>query len=295
MDRKALPQRSTRWGFSLVSSLSALAITVCGCGSGGKTTGPPKLVPLTVSAQGVGGATQRFAATPLTAGIAATDTIPVTFTKALLVVRDVRFVLPDESPGDDGAADTTGMGESDTTGVGESDTTGVREEEGGDDGGQVRFRGPYVIDLLSGAAQALDTQMVPPGDYERVQGHLQPLHAGDEAAATYPDLTGYTVWLEGDIAGDGGGHFAYRAAINDEFQIRGPFSVQEDTPATAFVTFDLSRFLSDRQGHFLDPRNSDNDKWIRQAIRHAIKAGMDDNHDGRMDDDMHGEDDSTSP
>ena len=293
MDRNAVRRPPVRLGVILVSALSALALGAWGCGSGGKTTAPPKLVPLTLSAQGVGGAAQRFAAASLTSGVAATDTIPVTFTQALLVVRDVRFVLPDEFIGDD--HDTTGMGESDTTGVGETDSTGVHEDDGEGDGGQVRFHGPYAIDLLSGTAQSLDTRMVPPGDYERVQGHLQPLHAGDDPASAYPDLVGYTVWLEGDIAGDGGGHFAYKAAINDEFQIPGRFTLAEDTPATAFVTFDLSRFLTDREGHFLDPRIGDNDKWIRQAIRHAIKAGMDADHDGLMDDDMHDEQDSTSP
>ncbi|MGE5176743.1 MAG: hypothetical protein ACM3JJ_10250 [Hyphomicrobiales bacterium] len=294
MELNALRRPRHRSAALLVTVVAASTLVIWGCGSSGKTTAPVKLVPLTVSAQGVGGAVQHFTTASLAAGIAATDTIPVTFTQALLVVRDVRFVLPDEFVGgDDG--DTLGMGEADgdTLGMGETDSTGTHEMDGS--GGQVRFKGPYVIDLLAGTAQKLDTQMVPPGDYQRVQGHLQPLHAGDDPAATYPDLVGYTVWLEGDIAGDGGGHFAYKAPINDEFQIRGPFTVATDTPATAFVTFDLSRFLTGRDGHFLDPRNADNDFAIRQAIRHAIKAGMDANHDGQMDDDMHAEEDSNLP
>lgn len=289
MVQNSLRRPPARMGVPFVIAVAALALGAWGCG-GGKTNAPVKLVPLTVTAQGVGGAAQRFAASSLTSGVAATDTIPVTFTQALLVVRDVRFVLPDEFMGGDDT-DSTGTGETDSTGVGETDSTGVNEDEGG----QVRFHGPFVIDLLAGTAQTLDTEMVPPGDYEHVQGHLQPLHAGDAPASTHPDLVGYTVWLEGDIAGDGGGHFVYKAPINDEFQIRGGFNVEQDTPATAFVTFDLSRFLTDREGHFLDPRIADNDKWIRQAIRHAIKVGMDDDHDGEMDDNMHGEDDSTLP
>ncbi|HEX7078064.1 MAG TPA: hypothetical protein VF363_06570 [Candidatus Eisenbacteria bacterium] len=276
-------------GTLLVSVLAFFSFAASGCGGGAKTNAPVKPVPLTVTAMGVGGAVQRFAAPALVAGVAATDTIPVTFTQALLVVRDVRFVLPDELSGDDADMLGTGEGDDDSLGVGESDSTGVGESEDG--GGQIRFHGPYVIDLLSGTAQKLDTQMVPPGDYVRVQGHLQPLHSGDEPASDHPDLVGYTVWLEGDIAGDGGGHFVYKTPINDEFLIGGRFTVAQDTPATAFVTFDLSRFLTDRSGHFLDPRIGDNDQAIRQAIRHAIKAGMDENHDGAMDDDMHAEGD----
>jgi hypothetical protein len=34
---------------------------------------------------------------------------------------------------------------------------------------------------------------------------------------------------------------------------------------------------------------AENDFLIKQAIRHAIKAGMDDDHDGQADDDMHEE------
>lgn len=283
----ATPRQRRRGTGALLVSILTLSFAASGCSGGAKTNAPVKPVPLTVTAQGVGGAVQRFASPSLVAGVAATDTIPVTFTQALLVVRDVRFVLPDELSD----ADTLGMGEGDddSLGVGENDSTGVGESEDG--GGQVRFHGPYVIDLLAGTAQKLDTQMVPPGDYIRVQGHLQPLHAGDAPAADHPDLVGYTVWLEGDIAGDGGGHFVYKTPINDEFLIGGRFTVAQDTPATAFVTFDLSRFLTDRSGHFLDPRNGDNDLAIRQAIRHAIKVGMDENHDGAMDDDMHAEGD----
>lgn len=290
MDHNGLRRSRTGVGLPLLTALATLAIVAWGCGGGSKTIAPVKLVPLTVSAQGVGGAAQTFTTASLAAGVAATDTIPVTFTRALLVVRDVRFVLPDQFV-DGGDGDSTGMGESDSTGMGESDSTGADE----DGGGQVRFQGPFAIDLLAHSAQVLDTLMVPPGDYVRVQGHLQPLRAGDAPASTYPDLVGFTVWLEGDIAGDGGGHFVYKAPINNEFLIGGKFTVAAGTPATAFVTFDLSRFLTDRSGHFLDPRIGDNDFAIRQAIRHAIKVGMDDNHDGVMDDDMHAEDDSSLP
>lgn len=69
--------------------------------------------------------------------------------------------------------------------------------------------------------------------------------------------------------------------------IRGMFTVSTGTPATTFITFDPSRWLVGRDGRFLDPRNPDNLFAIKWAIRHSIKMGMDDNHDHRMDDDMH--------
>jgi len=39
----------------------------------------------------------------------------------------------------------------------------------------------------------------------------------------------------------------------------------------------------DREGRFLDPRNPDNALAIESAIRHAIKFGTDNDHDGEMD------------
>jgi hypothetical protein len=260
--------------------VAVLLPVLAGCGQE-RATNPVNPVPLTLAAQGVGGAAHAIPAassTILAAASQATDTIPVTYTRALLVIRDVRFVLPEEM--DDDPADTLGMG-----GMGQADSMDV----GDDDGGQVRFHGPYVVDLLSGHAANLDTMMVLPGDYMRVQGHLQALRSGDHDAATYPALVGYTVWLEGTIDGEGGGPFSYLARIDNEFQIRGDFSVDVDTPATAFVTFDVSKWLQDRDGRFLDPRDETNDLAIKSAIRHSIKVGMDDDHDGAMDDDMHAE------
>jgi len=255
---------------TLPTAAGAILLAIAFAGCGGHTTAPVKPVPLTLRAAGVGGATQRFTTSALLAP-SATDTIPVTFTQALLVVRDVRFVLE----GDD--ADTLGEGEE-----------GLSDDTAGDDdgGGQARFRGPYVVDLLAGTAQSLDTEMVPPGDYERVQGHLRALRGEDGPASAYPSLVGSTILLEGTIGGEGGGTFVYSARIDNEFMIRGDFTVAAETPATAFLVFDLSRFLTGREGQFLDPRVIENDLAIKQAIRHAIKIGMDDDHDGEIDDDL---------
>jgi len=258
----------------------AVALVALAAGCGDKVTSPTQPVPLTLAARGIGGASQQFtgATTTLSAAAPAISAeIPVTYTTALLVVRDVRFVLSESMEGDGGATDTLGMGE----------MAGALE---GDDDGQVRFRGPFVIDLLSNHAERLDTQMVMPGDYRRVQGHLQSLRSGDEDAAAHEALVGYTVLLEGTIDGEGGGDFSYLARIDNEFQIRGSFTVEAETPATAFVAFDLSTWLTGRDGQFLDPRDVANDQAIKSAIRHSIKIGMDDDHDGEMDEqEMSGE------
>ncbi len=249
--------RPTRVPLLLLIAALVFALSSIGCG---KRATSPERVPLSLEAAGTGATTVR--ALPA-ASLSATDStntsdVEVTFTRALLVVRDVRFHTPEE---------------------GENNTTDITDEETA-----ALFRGPFVIDLLSHHAAVLDTELVPPGLYQRVQGHLQALHDGDAAATTdLSFLVGSTVHLEGSIAGEGGGPFVYEARIDDEFQIHGAFTVESHTPATAFLVFDLTQWLVDNEGRFLDPRNPENDLAIRSAIRHAIKIGPDADHDGVMD------------
>ncbi|HKO22551.1 MAG TPA: hypothetical protein VJX91_07840 [Candidatus Eisenbacteria bacterium] len=249
-----------------------LILALAGCGS--DSVSGPKQVPLTVKAMGTGAASANLASglTLHSAYSAAAESIPVTFTKALLVVRDVRFHFEDgtlDTLGDDGDMDSTGS-QGDSIGEGEDDDH---------EGGMVTFRGPFVLDLLSQSAESLGTQLVPPGDYDRVQGHLRALRASDWNAGGYPFLVGATVYLEGLVQGDGGGPFTYQTRIDNEFMIRGRFTVAPGSPATAFISFDVSKWLM-KDGAFLDPRIADNGMWIEWAIRHAIKVDMDEDHDG---------------
>ncbi len=263
------------FGLLLSTAVLAALLTMMGCGK--QISAPAKMVPLTLKSQATGAATVRaLQASSLLS--AQSDTIPVevTFTRALLVVRDVRFQTSFEDSEGEGSDD---LAETDSLGEAENDSTNS-------EGDGIVFRGPFVIDLLSHHADVLDTKLVPPGIYVQVQGHLQALHAGDAAAT--PDLSfliGSTVYLEGTISGDGGGPFTYQARIDNEFIIHSALSVDADTPATAFLVFDLDKMLVDREGRLLDPRDPLNDHAIRSAIRHAIKIGEDRNHDGEADDD----------
>ena len=286
LDTSSFATRSLRVA-ALAAGVIAL-VALAGCGT--EPTSPKQnLVPLTLAAQGASASSVRLpapvASTP--PGTADEAPVEVTFTKALLVVRDVRFVLPD----DDSPEDTTDTGgDPSLLALGGADTDTIPDDD--EDGGQVRFHGPFVIDLLAHAAQELDTQLVPAGDYHRVQGHLQALHAGDKGAT--PDLAslvGSTVWIEGTIGGEGDGAFSFLTRIDTEFQIRGRFTVQADSPATGFITFDVSKWLRGRDGRFLDPRVEENANAIKIAIKHSVKVGMDDDHDGEMDDDLRGVDD----
>jgi hypothetical protein len=285
MKQKDLKSQVNTLARPLLVILFLSILGAAGCSK--QISGPAKMVPLTLKSQASGVSPVR-ALRAATAASADSDSSHVvfSFTRALLVVRDVRFKTAFE--GD----------EEDTLGEHEADGDTLGEHEADDENGIV-FRGPFVIDLLSHHSDVLDTRLVPPGVYAKVMGHLQPLHVGDPAAT--PDLSfliGSTIFLEGTISGDGGGPFTYQARIDDEFIIHGTFTVASDNPATAFLVFDLNQMLVDREGHFLDPRDPDNDKWIRQAIRHAIKIGMDKDHDGEFDGDdgpAHDEDGNDAP
>lgn len=278
---------------------TGLLVLAGGCG-GNKVAGPASRVPVTLQAAGVRAVDGAASPSPVSldgalySAASQTDLIPVTFTRALLVIREVRF-----KPEPGGEQDTPGMDE----GVGDDSESGLDEltEDVGSTGaseaddahaGHIRFRGPFVVDLLSQSAESLDTQLVPPGVYRRVDGHLRPLRDDDWNAGDFDYLIGTTVHLEGTVDGDGGGPFTYKTPINGHFSIRGLFTVEDATPATAFITFDISRWLLGRDGKFLDPRDAENDRRIRWAIRHSVKVGMDRDHDGRMDDEMHGMEDS---
>jgi len=261
----------------LFLTLTTICLGATGCGR--SVTAPGRLAPLTLEAGSTGANTVR-ALDAATLAVSDTDTthVTVTFTRALLVVRDVRFLTSEEGEGENDSTEVEGQ-DAARIGLAASDSEPSEDNEEG-----IVFRGPFVIDLLSHHADSLDTKLVPPGLYERIQGHLQALHEGDVAAT--PDLAfliGSTVDLEGIISGDGGGPFTFKARIDDEFQIRGAFTVQSATPATAFLVFDLNRWLVDSEGRFLDPRNPDNAQAIESAIRHAIKFGTDNDHNGEMD------------
>jgi hypothetical protein len=259
---------------------------------------------MTLKAVGIGSASgsgSALSARSLGASFASTsdDTIPVTFTKALLVVHDVRFRLISG-----GETDTTG-GETNSTGAGEDDPD-ARDEayalqmEGqgwghngnggnGEDQETIRFVGPFVVDLLTQTADSLDTQMVEPGTYRNTAGHLRPLRADDWNASSFEYLIGGTVYLQGTVDGPGGDTFTYRAKFYHVFKIKGEFTVEVATPATAFLTFDISQWLRGPNGRFLDPRDGENGLAIRQAIIRSLRMGMDRNHNGRCDDRLHGE------
>lgn len=283
----------------------------CSTDNAGKMAGPGNgTVPMTLKAMGLGTASGRQPATmarTLGASFATSsdDTLPVTFTKALIVVHDVRFRLISAAETDTtgGGTDSTGAGEGDADardqayamaveghGMGHGDGGHGDGDHGRGDDSLIVFTGPFVVDLLTQTSDSLDTQMVEPGDYRNIVGHIRPLLATDWNASSFEYLIGGTVYLQGTVDGPGGDTFTYRTKFYHVFRIPGKFTVDASTPATAFLTFDISSWLRGPGGRFLDPRDGENGLPIRNAIIRSLRMGMDRNHNGHCDDDMHGED-----
>ena len=266
----------------------------------GKVNGPSKGVPMTLRAGGTGSSVNSMMAMGIMHG-SGCDSIPVTYSQVLLVVRDVRFRLAETEPDDsmDVADDMDDLNAGSDNLVASLDGHGHGDGDGDDDHGdgehhgdgdeQVVFKGPFVVDLLTHTADSLDTQLVQPGDYRSVKGHIAPLKTDDWNANDFTFLVGSTVFIQGTVTGDGGGAFTYQATIRHPFKIKGNFTVETATPATAFLVFDTTQWLCSSHGTFLDPRDPANDFAIRRAIIRSLKIGMDDNHDGRCNDRMHGE------
>jgi hypothetical protein len=273
------PARRARGVLGLLAAGTVVLALAAGCGH--NMTGPRDRVPMTLRAVAAGpGMAARSAR-------AADDT--VNYTQVLLVVREVRFRLADTTRSGEGEGGEDNIRPAAFTHLAGDPMGG---HEGDDDHIEsVAFRGPFVVDLLAQSAESLDTELVPPGTYHSAQGSIGPLKASDWNASKFTFLIGSTVYLKGTVKGEGGGDFTYLAPISHTFTIPGPFVVQSNTPATAFLTFDTSRWLRSPTGAFLDPRDPANSAAIQQAIIQSIRAGMDDNHDGRCDDRTHGEGD----
>lgn len=282
--------------FRLRSALLGMGLLVllaiAGCG---RATGPSSEVPLTLRAT-VSPSDDRPMAMTFEAPA---DTAPVTYSRALLVVREVRFKVngvgddDDDDGDDDDGEDDLAAGFMASTGVG--DVEGLGQDNPGWPGHgrnphDIIFTGPYIVDLLSQTADSLDTQLVPPGNYHSTRGYVAPLRVDDWNAGENAFLVGYTVHLEGTVDGDGG-EFTFQTPLYRKFNIKGKFTVEEETPATAFLTFDLSHWLVAPNGEFLDPRNPANEAAIQRAISKSIRLVWDDDHDGKCDDDEHREDD----
>ena len=106
-----------------------------------------------------------------------------------------------------------------------------------------------------------------------------------------PDsLLGTSVVVTGSVKYPGGAWvpFLFKADIDEDFKVKGDFTVAEGQSVTPYVLkFDLGSWFRVGTGRTLDPNDPADRHWIRYAIKASLKGrmagGRDHNHDGRPD------------
>ena len=148
-----------------------------------------------------------------------------TFTAARAVVRHVELSLPDGRP------------------CSELDLGGLDPRIACDASG-LRVEGPFLVDLLTGAATpALADIAVPAGVYDRVDVRF---HDDEDAVPPGDPLAGYTLLVEGTFGSDAK-PFRLRLAFNEDarFERPGGLALAEDAAQTVLLWLDVSAWFEE--------------------------------------------------
>ncbi len=90
------------------------------------------------------------------------------------------------------------------------------------EGSEVKFRGPYFVDLLSTTPASFGAAEVPAGVYRRVKMKLEKDSSIPAGLGAPAQLSGNSIYLEGNVSGQ---PFSYSAPDGTEFKIAGPGGV----------------------------------------------------------------------
>lgn len=106
------------------------------------------------------------------------------------------------------------------------------------EGAEIKFRGPYVVDLLSTIPASFGAAEVPAGIYRRIKMKLEKdaiLPAGSPT-----ELMGNSIFLQGTVAGKS---FKYTSQDGTEFKISGPGGVNISDTANMVVGVKISDLI----------------------------------------------------
>lgn len=95
---------------------------------------------------------------------------------------------------------------------------------------EIKFRGPYFVDLLSSIPASFGATEVPVGVYRRIKMKLEKDSTLPADAPT--QLAGKSIYMEGTVAGV---QFSYAAADGTEFKISGPGGVNLSETANLVI------------------------------------------------------------
>lgn len=167
-------------------------------------------------------------------------------------------------------------------------------------GSEIKFRGPFFVDLLSTIPASFGSAQVPAGVYRRIKMKLEKdtaLPAGAPA-----QLAGNSLYFQGTVSGI---TFSYAAADGTEFKIAGPGGVNLAANANMVIGMkvadlfrlikmdavaiaananisDSNRIPAVNACPLIDSSASDIFTCLRKGLEKAGKFGKDNNGDGEI-------------
>ncbi len=261
----------------MMAVVMAMMIVGCTQESSGPGASGNGSVQLTVSG-GADQGTVRLGKADATTGVAAAvESLEVT--QALIVLKDIRFL---------GVPDSTGLRDSV-----ECKFDADREDhDGWKKDSTTHFKGPFLVALHDTTPVQIAVDTIKPGQYTGIKFNIHKLRRSDVTRnPLLPDsLLGYSVVVAGSVKYPGGDWvpFLFKADIDEDFKVKGDFTVAEGQSVTPYVLkFDLGSWFKVANGRTLDPNDPADRHWIRYAIKASLKGrmagGRDHNHDGRPD------------
>lgn len=181
---------------------------------------------------------------------------------------------------------------------------------------EIKFRGPYFVNLLSAEAQVLDTQQVPAKVYRRIEMKLEA--AENETSANWPsaaptELANNSIYLAGTF-GSGATAFSFSSHDGTEFKISGAGGVAPEEGQNILLSIrfadiirkinfndlvgaadknisDSNRVSSTNPCPLIDESSNDLYTCFRKGLESEADFGKDSDGSGELEDDEdHAED-----
>lgn len=179
-----------------------------------------------------------------------------------------------------------------------TETPGASEVDGGD----VKFKGPYFVDLLSIAPIVLDTQLIPASGFQRIKMKLEKSGGSTALPPGAPAiLATNSIYLTGTV---GANNFTYQSDDGTEMHIGGAKAVTPVDKGQILVEINFSNIfkqinmsgvvnnetISATSRHAganlcasIDPSAADIYTCIRKALEKHANVGEDSDHNDSLD------------
>jgi hypothetical protein len=254
-----------------------------------QTSGGNPVVSLTASTMAGSGSLKLAKVSGAANTLANVDSMVID--SAIIVLKDIKFIGP---------IDTAHTRDSSEVKQDDDDEEMNAGHHGGDDGEMngghhgddaravVRFKGPFLVALKDTIPVQVALDTIPPGNYSGIKYVIHKLRSKDVSAnPTLPDsVVGYSIVVVGSAKyKDGWKTFVYKADINEEFKVKGDFTINPgDKLVPIALKFDLVSWFTAPDGRLLDPSSWFDRIFIRFNIKASLKGrtigGKDMDHDG---------------